>query len=284
LNPGSASEVEFSPDGKYMAIDGNNDIELYDPNNFSVVRTIDYPNVTGLHFSRERGSIITSSTDPHIREWDVATGTEKQKFKIGSRTVFESALSPDGKTVAYDDDDERIIFLNLQDGKSIRGEAEEDGYLEDMAFSPDGSLLATCATYSLGIKLWDARTGRLVRTLRASGENRAVAFSPDGKILAGCGDKTIFLWDVRTGSVMRTFDNGERVGTLAFHPDGTIIAAGGFDQFKIRIWDVQSGSLRQTLEGLSNLVWGLQFSPNGKMLISVEATAKAGTKVWGPGP
>ena len=53
------------------------------------------------------------------------------------------------------------------------------------------------------IKLWDARTGRLRRTLTGhTGRVESLAFSPDGRTLAtggGGGDTSIRLWDL-TGS------------------------------------------------------------------------------------
>lgn len=84
-----------------------------------------------------------------------------------------------------------------------------------MAFSPDGTLLATSCTSRGGgtrvglaprwsnpevsgdetVRLWDVTTGQLRHTFAGGG--RCVAFAPDGKRLAdGGGDKLVYLWDV----------------------------------------------------------------------------------------
>src|SRR4249919_2711209 len=76
-----------------------------------------------------------------------------------------------------------------------------------MAFSPDGSLLATsCGDGTLW--LWDTATGRALATRHATSSTRfgasGVAFSPDGRLLATAGgDGTVRLWDPATGSPRR---------------------------------------------------------------------------------
>ncbi len=66
-----------------------------------------------------------------------------------------------------------------------------------LAFSPDGKILAAVGLRD--IKLFDASTGRLVKTLRCQiGEFTYAAFSPDGKWLASSGtDDGVRIWDTR---------------------------------------------------------------------------------------
>ncbi len=69
-----------------------------------------------------------------------------------------------------------------------------------VALSPDG-WLALSGSADKTLKLWEAATGRHLRTF--SGDNDSVysgAFSPDGRlVLSGSGDKTLKLWDLGLG-------------------------------------------------------------------------------------
>jgi WD40 repeat protein len=115
-----------------------------------------------------------------------------------------------------------------------------DHDVDDLAFSLDGTLLATAGADD-HIQLWELGSGRALRSLTGhkSGVWR-VAFSPDGKILASASleDPVIRLHEVASG---RTLDRleGHRagVGCLAFAPDGRRLATGSFDTTVV-VWEL----------------------------------------------
>ncbi len=103
--------------------------------------------------------------------------------------------------------------LSRSRGEHLLPFAGDDAFVFGVAFSPDGTRLAT-ATGSRdpaqaadnGAKVWDARTGKLLLTLSGHGrEVFDVAFSPDGKRLVTASvDTTAKLWDAGTGKELRT--------------------------------------------------------------------------------
>ncbi len=127
----------------------------------------------------------------------------------------------------------------------LRGESGEMilglGTLEAAVYSPDAKYIATAG--SLGVFLWDAETGALLRTLIGhTGAINSVAFSPDGtRVLTGSWDETAKLWDAETGQDIRTFrGHTGGVASVAFSPDGTRVLTGSSDK-TAKLWGAETG-------------------------------------------
>lgn len=58
------------------------------------------------------------------------------------------------------------------------------------------------------------------------------------------------------------------VVALAFHPNGRLLAAGAANDSKVRIWRLSDGQCLAVLAAHSNIVWALDFSPDGTRLAS----------------
>ena len=102
------------------------------------------------------------------------------------------------------------------------------GVVCDVAYTPDGKLLAVAHSY--GVDLWNTSKWKIERRLDSS--QRALTeidITPDGQRLAtGSLDGTLALWDVATGKLVRLVSAHDRTAEcVVFSPDGKTLASCG---------------------------------------------------------
>lgn len=113
------------------------------------------------------------------------------------------------------------------------------GFVESVAFSPDGQTLASGGDDTT-VRLWNMASQNEIAVLEGHTDQvRSVVFSPDGQTLAsGSYDGMVRLWDVASQTEIATLEGYTGgVMSVAFSPDGQILASGSWDG-TIRLWGV----------------------------------------------
>jgi RNA polymerase sigma factor (sigma-70 family) len=216
-----------------------------------------------------------------VTVWDPATGQEVQRFAVkeGQVSISTVAVRPDGRTLAGVTETS-VRLWDAASGAELRELKGHQGAIEQLAFAPDGQLLATAAR-DRTVRLWDPATGREVRRLDGklalapdvavgglTGHQRGVvglAFSADGRTLAvaASADQTFRLWDVATGKELPPFPGENcQVTALAFLPDGKTILSGDWDGF-VRVWDVAARKERRKFRAQQGPILALVLFPDG---------------------
>jgi len=148
------------------------------------------------------------------------------------------------------------------------------GGVPEVAYSPDGRMIASMGARQ-EIKLWEADSGELIRTLMGADEfTSSAAFSPDGNMLATAYSTQVILWDPSNGEKLGTLA-GESVGTtvgynlgvgqISFSPDGKYLATANMDGAPV-IWDLTTHTRVMSLVAEMSPTKGIAYSPDGKSL------------------
>ncbi|MCS6849571.1 MAG: hypothetical protein NZ700_00200 [Gemmataceae bacterium] len=168
-----------------------------------------------------------------------------------------------------------------------------------LVFTPDGNKLVVSGHHELTV--WDIASAKLEKRLHTRAERAyALAFLPDGKLAVAGGrpgqegdvkiydlngsaakmvDGVAILDGVKDKAVLvkELFDTDDTILCLAISPDGKRLAAGGCDRM-VRVWDLATGNLEQTIENHADWVFGVAWHPNGRYLVTCSRDKTA--KVW----
>jgi len=270
--------LAFSPDGTRLAsasFDGT--IKLWTPSIDLEIRSIT-DNFAGenkccVAYSPDGKRLVSTGFYQTIKIWDPDTnhlfrtitrpGRKEDGF-AHAKVISGMAFSPDSSQLATAGSDRIFKLWDIASGKELHNLRGPDGMFAGaaVAFDPSGKRLATAS--SDGGKLWDAVTGKEIRTFTT--ENvYSIAFSPDGTRLALGGNGPAVLYDPETGKSILQVKGKDAAACVAFSPDGKRLATGGGDKMA-RLWDVQTGEELLTFKGHREGIAAIAFSPDGKRL------------------
>ncbi len=178
---GEATDVAFSPDGKYLATTGRRNGYVWDTTTWSQLHLLvgHEAAINDVAFSSD-DRIATSSIDTSVRVWDAATGaTVETLVGQSQQKMLAVAFSPDGGQLAAAGADNVIRIWNAQ-GAIPRQLVGDTDSVTRVSYSPDGSLLLSASADGTA-RLWTTTLPTLAPLGSHPAAVSTVAYSKDGK-------------------------------------------------------------------------------------------------------
>ena len=217
--------------------------------------------------------------DGLVRIIRVATGEILHELR-GVPGAEGTSFSPDGTRLAISSVTEPIaVVIDVASGVDLFA-LEEDLPVTEVAWSPDGALVATTGG------VFDATSGRQEMVLAGHGSFvEAIDWSPDSTRLAtGSVDGTAKIWSLVEGGgremiTLSAIDTRSGVGDIAFSPDGTRVALASRSG-TTTVWDVglTGGAEVATLPAAAFFMPDAVFTGDGRHLLVTGAGGTIG--IW----
>ena len=202
-------------------------------------------------FNQQRGTAYTlecvEERFAEIREEQIQLETIKEwRTELSKKELSIERKFDDYKRTALANNYDPVLIAEISTAKGELVTCSTftgfSGLVLNVAFSPDGRVLATASSDGT-IKLWEVLTGGLHSIFRGySGLVLNMAFSPDGRVLASASnDGIVRLWEIATGGLYRILTgHSDSVLNVVFSPDGTALASASKDG-TVRLWEVAGG-------------------------------------------
>lgn len=296
MGNGQLYGIDWSKDGKRIAIGSETGIHIFDARTMQPVKYIETPyDVEVVRFSPD-GKWIATDDHSQVVVWDVETGELISRF--GETVDFYSvrwgypfrvplgniSFHPGGNLVAIHsmnysgmDSSPSIEIWNIQTRKLVREwkaeKDEKDFFVPDPIFSPDGKWIAS--PWKNGINIWNVETGEVFKHI--SSESKISYFSPNGKQLIVNDSDRIRIFDIERDTSVSIFPgNSYEPVTGTISVDGTKLVthySEGKEPYStpVAIWDTKTGKKLRELN-IPDFVLGLVINPVKNELATIGYT------------
>jgi WD40 repeat protein len=281
-HPSEATCAAFSADGQQVVSGGKNGaIEVWDSTSGKPLGRMEgqKDGVLAVAFSSDGQRIVSGGEDNMVRIWDA--GTRHAMYGIAGHggVVLSVAFSADRRIIVSGSADQTARIWNAATGMPLHTLTGHECGVQAVAISPDDATIASASC--MGLRLWDAESGKLAATVPAEWHSAiaAVSFSPDGALIAAASmTGEVKVWDALTygGGILQHVASD--VDRVAISPSGAHLALHNGKSRSLEIWDARRRKTTWNWRGGDGQVTALAFSPDAGRLAA--GWSDGAVRIW----
>ncbi|KAJ5608772.1 hypothetical protein N7528_009339 [Penicillium herquei] len=264
-----AYDVALSPDGNMVA----SGLSLWDTATGVLLKDLDpMGHACKTAFSLDGKSVMSLSSEGHLRIWDVFSGRLIKEVKSSvedHRGQYFNLFSPDrAYTVSYTT---TLEILDIKQGTLVKAFKPHANQVSYIVFSANSELLAT--TCGGEIRIWEVATGNMRHDLGIDGSNssfKCAEFCQKTEVVGAISQDSIFIWSVATGELLKRFPGELRyISSITFSPirNWLVITGSYANDSIVKIWNWKSGEVLRTIHTYDCSL--ARFSPDGRLFTFV---------------
>ena len=234
VRPPVVTSLDYSPDGKLLAVSGFSEVLIHkamagSDEDTLVARLIGVSErIESVRFSPDGKSLAVCGGSPgtagEVQIWDVASKQLKLSLPITFDTVYGASWSPDGKLLAFGCSDSTVRAIDVASGKQVLYQGSHNDWVFDTVFSKDGSHLVSVAG-DMTAKLIEVKTQRFVDNITSitpkalkGGINSVVRIPNRDAILFGGADGVPKVYQMHRTTARKIGDDANQLWELPSLP------------------------------------------------------------------
>lgn len=282
--------IEYSPDGKLLAVAGYHEVLLHHADGSGLVARLvgQSERIESASFSPDGKFLAATGGSPgrfgEVQIWDLAKRELKTSVMVGYDTLYGGSWSPNGKMLAFGCPDNTIRAIDPETGKQVLFSGAHSDWVLDTVFSVNSDHVISVSR-DMSMKLIEVATQRFIDNITSitpgalKGGLIAIERHPTkDELLCGGSDGRPKIFKMVRTEARKIGDNANllrefpalpgRVFGVSYSPDGSLIAACSSNDGtgEVRVFKAADGGEVFKTEIPEGGIYTVDFSPDGKTI------------------